>query len=1271
MLQLVNKEVYQTKLLEDIEYFVNTQGITNILPLNSITINQNDKSIWGNGMGEYGFCKCKTKNCNNCDTWKTKEVSLIDINNSIKTGTTGFIIKTGICNNIFVIDWDTGKGETPESIAIKEACLKSKTLTIKTPAGGYHFYYKFDNQISRGILGMYGNIDIRTTDNCCFFGIRADGEYSIVDNKSIIKNCPQIVLDQIVNKIEDKRKKFISDSLEADKTNRYEVSVEQVESYYITDDNLKSLLAYLSELDTNFVNDYNKWLAVTIICKKINLPDRYVKNDYTKPLNAKKIWDDWSKTSKKYNFKNNQNIWKSINLNKRDENDKLVYTYQLNYIVKCINTILLKNYNANKREYLSKKAKGIITPKPINFTLPRYERIFIPYDKVNNLKRPKVINQRYLDDSAIANENITIIESGLGTGKTRVTNDHITNNNKKVLSLVHLISLCENQISNFNKLISEKNIDKSREMKSYKDNDIKETNSLNTTIHSLIGISNKINSIAKNPTTISEHFDTIFIDEAHRIIHTLFSNPCINSKRKELIELIISIVRNAKQVILTDGDFDLLTSDFIKLIGRKYKYTKNAYKSFNNIPVKFVDDIRLVYLSMYNNVKEGKYFTCCCNTKKETDNIHTLLLSWGVPEKDIVIYTSTNKEPLNDATTDWNNKYVLYSPTIVEGVDRVSIEAEIVYQLIISETTINIIQLKQQICRNRNIKHVIICFQNMTNECNFRNQDDFSEAIKMRKRLYNDSKFNTDIDNYDKLSDMKFDNIKGIFTNTDNIISNLYITSRWIDYGLRVNMKSSLASVLTGLGFEIEYDPILNLKECLEKHLKIINMERKEYVFGTTRYITDTDDNGIVEEKKLVNVNTTNFHSWLNRDCSIIYDIDTDNKLKDAINLIAQDNIEGDFTYKVKSKINMIDIKPIIKTLYDKFICWRNGGIISDKNITTDYSKSPYMYNKFDIIADKSEANIINITDRYYTRLGFERLMVNMGDNKYAIYNRIFKGFNELYDKRNVSTYNSKMDLINPITQYTKIDRKLSTDIISYKYDTIDKIIKTNRIKLLEDENNTDIETLRSCYYKRYSENITRLYSNKLYYDWYVSMRLYILDNETLLSINKKNDSTDSRIINTETKAFQIYKFKTLFKKYFPEINLFNLEHADKGKYFKEKTELVDNDLSNEFIPLIKQTGTKSKLKYETKDDLLKVFRVLLSNIFSVYFISSQQKSVKVDNKPVKQNIYSIKNNVEDLTRLILLTNDIKNIDSDLKELYNLEDYKTINFGFIDDDYED
>lgn len=1273
---LINREEYKEQLTKNIKCLTQTHLLKHILPLQGITYGNNNKTFWGKALGYYGSCKCNPKKagCIKCKNWTNTIVNKWELTRAIDNDIVGFCINTGIKNDIFVVDWDNHEDVLDDSNVFKGYCIDTNTLRVKTPSGGYHFYYKYDKSITRGIIKFLNNIDIRTNNNGCYFGLREDGEYIIENPDSCIKKCPVHILEIISKEIELRQNNNIVKNIETDKGGKYRVNTLDNEVYVISEDVLTDLLDYLADLQGEYLENYNKWIIITIICKKLNNPAI---------LKAKSIWDAWSKKSKKYNYTNNRNIWDSIDIGKIDEDGRKIYTYDINYIVKCINNKLKDNYNILLDKYNSQQKKikenkeivGAIISEPVKCILPNFERVYIPYVKSSDLKNVNVVEQKYLDDNCIKNEGISIIESGLGTGKTFATNKHIIDNNKKAISLVHLISLCENQINNFNTHLKKINNDEKKQMKSYKNiDDIGEDNSINTTINSLLNIEKKLNN--EYDTTITKHFDTIFIDEAHRIIHNIYTNPCLSKNRRELIKLFTHIVKDAKQVILTDGDFDMLTSNFIKSIGRKYNYIKNNYKSFNNIPVQFEDNIDNVYLSMYNKVNNGEYFTSSCNTSKQAVKINELLLAWGVPENKIVLYTADNCEEITDATIDWYNKYIIYSPKIVEGVDRVSIQAEIVYQFIISNDTINAIQVKQQICRNRNIKHVIIYFSITQADFKYKNFEHFKDEMKTQTRIYTDNIYNIDKTEYESLTNRVWDDTEREFICQDNDISNMYILSKYIDYTLKINIKSTLSTILKNLGFIISYNPIDNLKKYIKNQAEIKQYQNnKKYVFANVKYQAETDTNGKIEPRDITDTKTLNFESWLNEDTAIIYDATTDNNLLKAIEMYnnnedTDETFEGDIIYSIKRMKTKYNINT--NNLFQKYYNWRTYGIISTEILkTAEYSYFRYLIIKYKNNNDNKLTEYGSIKDYndYIKNTAFDKLKINVNEKKYKYYNILFNTFNNIYRRRDTSQYAKKMEDINGIVNYTKITKTIANSIIKYDYKYIDKLIKKNKIPFIENIEDYTQEQLREVYKKSYAGSIKQLYINLTYYKWYESARLYILDNNVLLTKIKNKHIEDNKINILNTPVQVIYEFKTLFKKYFPEINLFTLQHTDKNDYTTTKANVSVGDRENKLIPLLKISNTKAKYKFDTKEDLLKVFRIILQHIFSGFgFIDIDRKSVRVNNKPVKQNIYSITNNMNGLLRLILLTNNIPNMDDELTKLYNITNDTKYEFQDDSDD---
>ena len=75
-------------------------------------------------------------------------------------------------------------------------------------------------------------------------------------------------------------------------------------------------------------------------------------------------------------------------------------------------------------------------------------------------------------------------------------------------------------------------------------------------------------------------------------------------------------------------------------------------------------------------------------------------------QKDDFIKISADENDItDDVQEEWENKYVLYTPKIIYGVDFNPVQKTDV--LILSQTnTINLVQISQQMCRCRNIKKI-------------------------------------------------------------------------------------------------------------------------------------------------------------------------------------------------------------------------------------------------------------------------------------------------------------------------------------------------------------------------------------------------------------------------------------------------------------------------------------------------------------------------------------------------------------------------------------
>lgn len=207
------------------------------------------------------------------DSWTNHRRTYEDNIKSIENGNTGFLVKTGDESYNVVADFDMKETTHTESKELLDLCLKRDTSMIRTPSGGYHFYFKYTRKLPTNKRGIYGNIDIRSNKGCVFFGYREDGAYTISDKSKPIKAITFKILAYIFRykKVDIKPFEEIKEVLDqAESENKNIVNIhnlETVEKYNISDSDFKKLLF---SLPTDYVDDYNKWLTIRMLCKNMD-----------------------------------------------------------------------------------------------------------------------------------------------------------------------------------------------------------------------------------------------------------------------------------------------------------------------------------------------------------------------------------------------------------------------------------------------------------------------------------------------------------------------------------------------------------------------------------------------------------------------------------------------------------------------------------------------------------------------------------------------------------------------------------------------------------------------------------------------------------------------------------------------------------------------------------------------------------------------------------------------------------------------------------------
>lgn len=783
-----------------------------ITPLRNIKIGNNHKSVFKNSLKEYWG-----------DVKNNKRTDFNDIIDDVNNGICGFAIRTGFFNNIIVIDYDLKETSKPDFI---NRLHNTSTLTIKTASGGFHFIYKYTSLLETR-TGIFGNIDIINNNKPIFNGLREDGEYTLYSNNTI-KEVPEDIIISLNENVKQLTKQQILTNTNDINKNNNDI-IDDINYFYnITDDDL---LILLNELPKTYVNKWNEWLSISFILKKYGY---------------KEVWDKWSKSSTSYNHDENMKIWDMLELSKDGKN--------LNYIIFILNHYIHKDI----KERINNNELGLTQYKIFSSIQKVYGK-YHPLSIKNKNKATK-LNTQYINHTLYLQNGDIIIQSGTNTGKSysvRKYFKYIQNlyPNIRILTISHLISLCEATIAGFNK--DDINITEYKSHSVFKSkDDYKEQE----TRDNLAYVVNSIDKIASYD--FSNYI--IYLDEIHALLKVLLTSTTLNNKRKQILRVFNIILKKCHKIIATDGCICDNVLTYIKKLKRLTPITFyiNEYKAFQDKPAYIINDYEEIFNLMKNDIQNERYFILCCNTRKDIDELKQKLKPY-IPEDKLKIYTSKDGEKIGDVNIEWDKYYIMFSPSIIEGVDDNN--PKNVYVIVNGNTTINPEQVSQQIARNRNpintylyinttdadkilfksvedIKHYYRTNENALIGC-------YADLVDTRSSIYdgieiidNDYSlmfYNIDYHNHLMMSSFKY-YLLDILKNKGYIIhSNLKHTYN-IDY-----KKECYKNVSSNIKEEADFnfDEYINNNKGVEKY--ITDLEQKCEMLGINTY----KDKSVLDEK--------------------------------------------------------------------------------------------------------------------------------------------------------------------------------------------------------------------------------------------------------------------------------------------------------------------------------------------------------------------------------------------------------------------------------------
>lgn len=690
----------------------------------------------------------------------------------------GFIC--GEVNNIMVLDVDVKDDGVGAMVQYFQEFEKFNTFTVRTPHGGYHYYFNYkskdnnDNYLKNGTKFRGVGLDFKTEGGYVLApGSCVDGKYYKVINQTKIIDMPNDLLtwllafkaDTTKTKTEKKEKKVIP-------------NVDDHE-YDITDEQFVNIL---NQLDQTYLNNYSDWLRVTTVCKHHDKFD---------------IWDEWSKKSANYDKNKNMAIWNS---NKG--------AIDINYLCYILKIDKIKKYK--------KISYDISTNNNIDYI--EYNHKYVYDASFNDVQYDYDIFEKY--DSVI-------LKACCGTGKTTAVAEHVkkymvenvkkymdANPGTKFLSIVDRESLADQHAKSFSSL----------NIEHYKTTKIEpcDASALVLCINSLTKLS-KLTKEDKNKYIV-------FIDEITSFLN-ITHNSTLDKNIKVVYNMLTSIIRHAHKVIVgdaivLDNVFEILKSR-IKAEDKKTLFITNNYNKFQGVPAVRVRNERLMLNKLIQQCKEGKPFLFGCDSATIATKWYNRCKS-EVPETEhdkFILLTAETNKTIKDAEQEFKNKYVFYSPKITYGVDF-SIDTPQNVYIYQQGDTIMPNGTFQQTTRCRNIQTLYYYSECKEHDSKYTDLEDVKETLRKNIQYFQDK--NKHLYNVSTIYDEDDEEYKVV----ENSFFNLFAFSEYMIDLYKTNMTKRYQDLLIMNGFVMSEEGTIEKLDKEEKQaLSELTKEIQEELF--------------------------------------------------------------------------------------------------------------------------------------------------------------------------------------------------------------------------------------------------------------------------------------------------------------------------------------------------------------------------------------------------------------------------------------------------------
>ena len=760
-------------------------------------------------------------------------------------------------NNLIILDVDIKDGGLIEWNDYRAEHFEPYTMQQQTPSGGYHYIFKHhDDTYTEEQVELIHKLKNKSKYRGKGLDIRKNNGY-IVFSPSIIDDKPYRLLNAVEpQKIPLPLLKWLLEfeGKEKEALNNNLVLMKDAQQ--------------LTDLLNKFQNvSSRQWFNITTAIK--NLLHPYNNLDDNEVI---KIWKNWSKAQEGYHKNNNLKIWESITAN-----------INLNFII--------TQYNKTATE----KIELLDSFKPLQELKTDTEKM--------------TMNNKYIYDEQYEGDQFTqdifnkyhtiIIKSTTGTGKTSNTARHVEQYMRdkpelKFLSLIDRITLSHQHKQTFKNLNAVSYQDEKRNM---------EDDNIIICLNSLMMYSRYGGDFFKNYI--------VYIDEITSFLNSLTNNDTLNSTLKGVYVVLMKIINNAHKVIVSDATINDNTFSFLNK-RTKQIYIENSFKKYDNITVYKMNDENEFLRKVKEHVKTDNYFLFGCDSKDIIDKYYLEVGDKNEDNKEII--TSTEKYEIIDASKQFKNKFIFYSPSITTGIDFNIETAQDVF-LYINGRTITPEASFQQLSRTRNINKVYLYInENGSTTAKYNSLEDTRQHFKNISSSHS------------KISKLCINEIDDEFIFNENTFFNLFCFNEYVIDTFNTNKKQHFLNILMNNGFKVKEKGIVTkLDKTKMKAMKKANDENKEEIFE--KHITQEDTNEILKKR-------FEFLNIIDKDTATQYkEILKDQfKLSDYLNFIRLLKKEETIIYKTKQENNNLTQYKAVYTNYFKIsLLWQ---LEKEMNIT-------------------------------------------------------------------------------------------------------------------------------------------------------------------------------------------------------------------------------------------------------------------------------------------------------------------------------------------------